>query len=76
MMGFVAYAQNLNETVKLLCMSKMVQIVSSHHDKNRIFVTGNAMMSTKLSCSKTAIEKAIKQLDEHPPLTIPYLKRC
>ena len=24
MMGFVAYAQNINESVKILCMSKMV----------------------------------------------------
>ena len=51
MMGFIAYAQNINETVKLICMSKLVNLVNTGHDKNRIFVTGNAMMSTKLSSS-------------------------
>jgi len=76
MMGFIAYAQNINETIKLLCMSKLVALVHSNHDKNRIFVTGNAMMSTKLSSSKQAIEKAIRQLEEHPAISIPYLRRC
>ena len=59
MMGFISYAQNLNDTVKLLCMSKMLSLVHSTHEKNRIFVTGNAMMSTKLSSSKQAIDKAV-----------------
>lgn len=76
MMGFVAYAQNINETVKILCMSKMVQLVASNHDKNRIFVTGNSMMSTKLSATKPAIDKAVKELEECPPISVPYLKRC
>jgi hypothetical protein len=76
MMGFIAFAQNLNETVKLQCMSKLVQLIHSSHDKNRIFVTGNAMMSTKLSSSKQAIEKAINQLHDHPNLNIPYIRRC
>lgn len=75
MMGFVAYAQNINESVKILCMSKLVQFASSQ-EKNRIFVTGNAMMSTKLSATKTAIEKAIEELQDHPPICVPYLKRC
>lgn len=76
MMGFIAYAQNINESVKLLCMSKLVALVHSSHDKNRIFVTGNAMMSTKLSSSKQAIEKAITQLHEHPIINVPHLRRC
>lgn len=75
-MGFIAYAQNINETVKLLCMSKLVALVHSTHDKNRIFVTGNAMMSTKLSSSKAAIDKAIRNLEAHPSINIPYLRRC
>jgi hypothetical protein len=75
-MGFIAYAQNINESIKLLCMSKLVALVHSTHDKNRIFVTGNAMMSTKLSSSKQAIEKAVAQLEAHPAINIPYLRRC
>lgn len=76
MMGFVAYAQNLNETVKLLTMSKVVQLTSSCTEKNRIFVTGSAMMSTKLSASKQAIDNAIQDLLQHPPISVPFLKRC
>lgn len=76
MMGFIAYAHNLNDTIKLQCMSKYVAFINSSTDKNRIFVTGNAMMSTKLSSSKQAIEKALNQLEEHQALSIPMIRRC
>lgn len=61
MMGFIAYAQNLEQTVKLLTFCKNVNF-NEAHDKNRIFVTGTAMMSTKLSTSAAAIQKATDAL--------------
>ena len=56
MMGFIAYAQNIENSIRLITFSKNANL-NEPHDKNRIFVTGLSMMSTKLSISKAAQEK-------------------
>ena len=61
MMGFIAYAQNIENTVKLMTFNKNTTL-NDAHDKNRIFVTGNTMFSAKLSTSKAAQDKVIDQL--------------
>ena len=61
MMGFIAYAQNIENTVKLMTCSKLIQL-NEPHEKNRIFVTGHSMMSTKISSSEASINKAYSQL--------------
>lgn len=44
MMGFIAYAQNVENTVKLITFNKNLNL-NEPHDKNRIFVTGTSIMS-------------------------------
>lgn len=63
MMGFIAYAQNLENTIKLMTFNKNTSLNESH-DKNRIFVTGLTMFSAKLSTSKAAQEKVVDQLGQ------------
>jgi len=53
MMGFIAYAQNIENTVRLMTFSKNANL-NEPHDKNRIFVTGLSMFSAKLSTSKAS----------------------
>ena len=61
MMGFIAYAHHIENSCKLLSFSKTVQF-NEAHDKNRIFVTGTSIMSTKLPTSQQAIAKVCEQL--------------
>ena len=56
MMGFIAYAQNLDNSCKLLSFNKAMKL-NEVQDKNRIFVTGTSIMSTKLPTSKAAVAK-------------------
>ena len=57
-------------------MSRVVSLINSTSDKNRIFVTGNEPWSTKLSCSKVAMEKVANQIENTKMLNIPYVRRC
>ena len=62
MMGFIAYAHNIENTVKLLSFSKLISL-NEPHDKNRIFVTGQKIMSTNLVSTSSAITKALDHLE-------------
>ena len=61
MMGFIAYAGNIDNTCKLISFSKAVQL-NDQTDKNRIFVTGTSIMSTKLPTTMPAVIKVCDQL--------------
>jgi len=66
MLSFIAYPPHIENTCKLMSQNKMCQFSQDgHHDKNRIFVSGTSIMSTKLQVSK---EQATKLCDE--------LKKC
>lgn len=60
-MGFIAYAINLDNTCKMLSFNKTMKLCEPQ-DKNRIFVTGTSIMSTKLPTSKAAVSKQCEQL--------------
>jgi len=45
-MGFIAYSHNLENTAKLLTFSKLVQL-KEQNDRNRVFVTGQTLMTGK-----------------------------
>jgi len=62
MMGFIAYAQNVENTVKLITFNKNLNL-NEPHDKNRIFVTGTSIMSQKVPTSLAAQNKAAEQLN-------------
>jgi hypothetical protein len=51
MMSFIAYPQNLENACKIIACNKIVSFAEGPHDKNRIFVSGNTIMSTKLTIS-------------------------
>lgn len=50
-MEFIAYAKNIDQTIKLVCMSKAVNFIQSNNDKNRIFVTATEIMPSKSGSS-------------------------
>ena len=49
-MSFIAYAQHLEATCKLITSSKSIALCESM-DKNRIYLSGTTIMSTKLTVS-------------------------
>jgi hypothetical protein len=64
MMSFIAYPQNLENACKLISCSKLVSFNEGPHDKNRIFVSGSAIMSTKLSVNLQNCKKICEQISE------------
>lgn len=50
-MSFIAYPSNLENACKIISCNKMVNFTEGPNDKNRIFVSGNTIMSTKLTVS-------------------------
>ena len=63
MMGFIAYAQNIENSVRMLAFSSKVNL-SEVQEKNRLFVTGLNMMSLKASDKKGQLKKLCAQLGE------------
>ena len=49
-MSFIAYAQHIESTCKLITSSKSISLCDSA-DKNRIYLSGTSIMSTKLTIS-------------------------
>ena len=50
MMSFIAYPQNLEWACRLISNQKnMILIEESVHNKNRIYLSGTSIMSTKLT---------------------------
>ncbi len=74
MMGFIAYALNIENSVKMMSFSKLISL-NEPHEKNRIFVTGTSMMSAKASASSAAVNKVCDQL-ERLEIKRDKLKRC
>lgn len=50
-MSFIVYPQHLENACKLFSCNKIVSFGDSSNDKNRIFMSGNTIMSTKLTVS-------------------------
>ena len=61
MLSFIAYAINLENTCKLSTQSKQINL-NDDNDKNRIYLSGNALMSSKLPVGKVHKEKACLEL--------------
>ena len=51
MMSFIAYPQHLEYACKLISNSKAICLTEGTHDKNRIYLSGTSIMSTKLTVS-------------------------
>jgi len=75
-MEFIAYAKNIDQTIKLVCMSKAVNFIHSNNDKNRIFVTATEIMPSKSGSSSQTLNEILNELSELPSLSIPLVKRC
>ena len=66
MMSFIAYANNLECSCKLISSSKQVQFSENPHEKNRIYLSGTSIMSTKLPVGLAHCKKICDQLREQP----------
>ena len=64
MMSFIAYPQHLEASCKLLSCSKAINFTETNHDKNRIFVSGTSIMSTKLHVSLAQSRKLCDELNQ------------
>ena len=62
MMSFIAYSQHLEATCRLLSNSKQVSFSDGPHDKNRIYLSGTSIMSTKITVSLTQSRKLCAKL--------------
>ena len=63
MLSFIAYPPHIENTCKLVSQNKMCSYSQDgHHDKNRIFVSGTSIMSTKLHVGKEHATKLCDQL--------------
>jgi hypothetical protein len=63
-MSFIAYPQHLENACKLISHSKVINLSEGPNDKNRIFISGNAIMSTKLTVSLQNSKKICQQIEE------------
>jgi hypothetical protein len=61
-MSFIAYPSNLENACKIIACNKQVNFAEGPHDKNRIFVSGTAIMSTKLTVSLQNMHKVCRQI--------------
>ena len=64
MMSFIGYPQNIENACKYLSCNKSLTFSEGPHDKNRIFISGNSIMSTKLTVSLAMSAKLCAQLRE------------
>ena len=75
-MSFIAYAQHLEMTCKLITCSK--QIILNENgalDKNRIYLSGTSIMSTKLTVSLAQRNKYCELLAE-TEVGLSKIRRC
>ena len=61
-MSFIAYAQNLEMACRMVSYSKQVNLTENHNDKNRIYLSGTSIMSTKLTVSMAQCKKLCEQV--------------
>jgi hypothetical protein len=74
MMSFIAYAQHLEATCKLITSSKSISLCESM-DKNRIYLSGTTIMSTKLTVSLANCNKICNQLADTDIVCTNKIKR-
>lgn len=51
-LSFIAYPFHIESSCKLLSCSKLINITEGYNDKNRIYLSGTAIMSSKLLVGK------------------------
>jgi len=64
MMSFIVYPHHLESTCKLLSCSKIINFSEGPHDKNRIYLSGATIMSTKLVVSLAQSKKICALLQD------------
>tara|TARA_B110000285_G_C15057616_1_gene580507 strand:+ start:228 stop:1040 length:813 start_codon:yes stop_codon:yes gene_type:complete len=64
MMSFIGYPSHIENACKYLSCNKLMTFNEGPHDKNRIFISGNSIMSTKLTVSLAMSAKLCSQLRE------------
>jgi hypothetical protein len=74
MMSFIAYAQHLEATCKLITSSKSIALCESM-DKNRIYLSGTTIMSTKLTVSLANCNKICNHLADTEIVCTNKIKR-
>ena len=62
MMSFIVYPQNLENACKLISCNKVVSFGDGPHEKNRIFMSGSTIMSTKLTISMQNSKRVCDQI--------------
>lgn len=62
LMSFIAYANNLEQTCRLLTFNKQVGL--TENDTNRLYLSGTSLMSIKLPVSKAYSNDLCCQLEE------------
>ena len=60
-MSFIAYAQHIESTCKLITSSKSINLCDNT-DKNRIYLSGTSIMSYKLTVSLANCRKICEQV--------------
>lgn len=65
MMSFITYPQHLEYACKLISNSKAVCLTEGTHDKNRIYLSGTSIMSTKLNVSLAQSRKICEEIKDH-----------
>lgn len=68
MMSFIAYPNNIENACKLLSCNKTINFYEGPNDKNRIFVCGTHIMSTKLSVSLENCKKICNKIRDTSPI--------
>lgn len=66
LMSYVAYNTHLENCCKLITCSKSVNFSDNPNDKNRVYMSGNAIMSMKLTVSLAQSKKHCDQLRQTP----------
>lgn len=62
MMSFIAYPYHLEGCCRLLTQSRLVALTEDCNEKQRLYMCGTAIMSTKLPVGKEHSRKACDQL--------------
>ena len=62
MMSFISYPYHLESCCRLLTQSKLVALTEDVNEKQRLYMCGTAIMSTKLPVGKEYSRKACDQL--------------
>ena len=62
MMSFIGYSQHLEDCCRFMTFSKLIHLNDGPNDKNRIFISGTSVMSTKMTTTAGQSKKLCDEL--------------